>query len=83
MAARRDAASLQIKHCMVNENAPVHLQTLKLKMHSEAHGASTRNATSKTTDQSKVWLQSTQNSFYQEQYPSGTKCQRNFKTPAP
>ncbi len=48
---------------MVNENAPAHLQTLKPKMHSEIHGASTRNATSKTLDKPKVRLQATQNSF--------------------
>ncbi len=63
LAARCDAASLQIMYRMVNENAPAHLQTLKPKMHSEVHGASIRNATSKTLNQPKVWLQSTQNSF--------------------
>ncbi len=50
-------------HHMVNENAPAHLQTLNPKMFSEVHSASTRNATSKTLDQPKVRLQSTQNSF--------------------
>ncbi len=49
-AARRDAASLQIMHCMVNENTPSHLQTLKPKLYSDVHGASIRNATSKTND---------------------------------
>ncbi len=61
LAGRRDAASLQIMHRMVN--APAHLQTLKLKMCSDVHGASTRNATSKTLDQPKILLQSNQNSF--------------------
>ncbi len=56
LVARRDAASLQIIFCMVNENAPAHLQTLKPKMRSEVHVASIRNTTSKTLDQPKVWL---------------------------
>ncbi len=63
LAARHDAASLQIMHRMVNENAPAHLQTLKPKMHSEVHGASTRNPTCKTLDQPKVQFRSIQNSF--------------------
>ncbi len=63
LAARHDDASLQIMHRIVNGNALDHLQTLKPKMRSEVHGASTRSATSKTLDQPKVWLQSTQNSF--------------------
>ncbi len=63
LAARCDAASLQMMHRMANENAPAHLQTLKPKMCREVHGASTRNANSKTLNQPKVRLVSTQNSF--------------------
>ncbi len=63
LIARHDAASLQVMHCIVNENAPAYLQTLKLKMYSEIHSASNRKATNKSLDPPKVRLQSTQNSF--------------------
>ncbi len=56
LATRHDVASLQIIYHMVNENTPAHLQTIKSKMRSDSHVASTRKATSKTLDQPKVWL---------------------------
>ncbi len=53
-STRHDVASLQIMHHIVNEAAQAHLQTLKPNMCSEIQGASTRKATCKTLDQTKV-----------------------------
>ncbi len=69
LPTRRDAASLQIMHYMVNENVPANLQTHKPKMRSEVHGARTRNATSKTLDQPKYGCNPPKIHFYQDQYP--------------
>ncbi len=78
LAATRDAASLQIMHRMVNENAPAHLETLKPKM-SGIHGASTRNAISKILDQPKVWLQFTQNSFLARRVSTWNKMPKELQ----